>query len=521
MKNFIRKHTLNYFFFPLLVIASIFTIYVYGNKSININFPLFSSILLSVYTLTVIICTILILNLGHLGNSIYKKETERIQTLIDSMDSNTKNKIFKIFLDKTPYSIMTLYKPLKYYIFSVFIGTSGLTTLFILHFLYTLSIAPIWIINTFKALFIITSVIYWIYFNFFKSFVETSLKTITRLGDRCLYYAGENLLLSQIFSTITNVIDIFNKKQDIKPVIKRILNDCMALLNLDAAAMEIHLKDYFSSVRNVVVPTPKSVKISEDFYKHVRGRSEINNNIHLSKAFDSITKQGFNSIIYVAIEINGKNIGYLAGFLKRKDRDFLDTDLEFLYTFGKQTGLLIENAYFMEKVKRLSITDGLTGLNNIRYLNEAINVEMRRAVRYKKNLCVAMIDVDNFKNYNDTNGHPAGDLVLKKISKILLELTRDTDIVARYGGEEFILVLTETTKEGGVEFAQRLCKVIENEDFDNQEAQPGGKLTISIGVSSSWPDSTDPKELIKLADKALYKAKENGRNQVISYSEDM
>jgi diguanylate cyclase (GGDEF)-like protein len=277
--------------------------------------------------------------------------------------------------------------------------------------------------------------------------------------------------------------------------------------------MEVYLDETKGSMRRVVMPTPNAISIDEYFHEFVAGRSEIHNNLSLSRLFKPLGDQGFYSMVHVALEVRGGEIGYMAGLCRQK-RDLRDADLGFFYTFGRQASMVIENAFLLEKVKILSVTDGLTGLHNHRYFKEAIVAEIRRAVRYNKSLCTVMIDIDHFKHYNDTNGHPAGDRVLQKVAKILTEFTRDTDIVARYGGEEFVLVLTETSKEGGAEFSRRLCKEVEKEEFENEQAQPGGNLTISVGVAACKEDSTDPVELINLADKALYEAKRSGRNQV-------
>ena len=179
-------------------------------------------------------------------------------------------------------------------------------------------------------------------------------------------------------------------------------------------------------------------------------------------------------------------------------------------------GLAVSNALLYEKTMQLSKTDGLTGLKNHREFKEAFLSESLRAKRYNGHFALALLDVDYFKHYNDTNGHPQGDVLLKKLSELIRDNLKDTDLVARYGGEEFAILLLETTKQQGVEIAERLCAMIDWCRFPKQETQPGGKVTVSIGVSA-YPDDGDTADaVLQAADDALYRAKREGRNRVMA-----
>ncbi|MBD3290957.1 diguanylate cyclase [candidate division KSB1 bacterium] len=167
------------------------------------------------------------------------------------------------------------------------------------------------------------------------------------------------------------------------------------------------------------------------------------------------------------------------------------------------------------KLYQLAITDGLTRLHNYRYFNEQLLHELSRAKRHNLHVSVAMMDIDYFKTYNDTHGHPAGDEVLKTIADLLRTNIRKIDVAARYGGEEFALILVETTKESASVAANKINKLIEDYQFAHQETQPGGNLTISMGVASFPDDTQNPEMLVTLADKRLYKAKALGRNRVV------
>ncbi|MFW5857464.1 MAG: diguanylate cyclase [Planctomycetota bacterium] len=165
-------------------------------------------------------------------------------------------------------------------------------------------------------------------------------------------------------------------------------------------------------------------------------------------------------------------------------------------------------------LERLSVTDDLTGLQNRRHFNEIFDLETRRAMRYYHPLSVIMLDIDHFKEVNDTYGHPAGDRVLQKLGQILRDHLRETDIIARYGGEEFIMALPETTPEIAHRVAERLRERIENESFGTENGKPL-QITVSIGLVSRL-GQLDAKDLVASADEALYRAKRAGRNRVVT-----
>jgi len=130
-----------------------------------------------------------------------------------------------------------------------------------------------------------------------------------------------------------------------------------------------------------------------------------------------------------------------------------------------------------------------------------------------------MIDVDHFKRYNDAYGHPQGDMLLKNLAELIQNNFKETDIVARYGGEEFAVLLVEMeTKDQAVAVAERLRAMVERHKFSYEETQPGGGVTISIGVSCYPEDGLEADELIQAADEALYRAKNEGRNRVVAAS---
>ncbi|MCG3157064.1 MAG: Response regulator PleD [bacterium] len=168
-----------------------------------------------------------------------------------------------------------------------------------------------------------------------------------------------------------------------------------------------------------------------------------------------------------------------------------------------------------ERLRQLAITDGLTGLYNHRYLKEHLEQELYRATRHRSEVSVIMIDIDHFKKFNDTYGHPAGDVLLSTVARLLKENIRKIDIAARYGGEEFCLVLGETGKTAAAVVAEKMRRLVELSQFEPLELRANGRVTISLGVATFPDDATAMNDLIAIADKRLYNAKQGGRNQVV------
>ena len=165
------------------------------------------------------------------------------------------------------------------------------------------------------------------------------------------------------------------------------------------------------------------------------------------------------------------------------------------------------------ELERLSVTDALTGLYNRRHLMGTLSSEVQRSRRLRRTFSVLLADLDHFKQYNDTHGHPAGDAALVKVTEILRRTTRAVDCVARYGGEEFVVMLIETTIGTAALVAERIRARVAVEEFG------GGRMTVSIGVAEYPPHGDTPEELIASADAVMYQAKGGGRDRVVSAGE--
>ena len=203
---------------------------------------------------------------------------------------------------------------------------------------------------------------------------------------------------------------------------------------------------------------------------------------------------------------------------RRSDR-YSEHEMNLLKAFAGVAGFAYARACQVERDKDLATRDGLTGLINHRTLHENLRTEKIRADRQKYNIGVLMMDIDHFKNVNDTYGHPIGDVVIKGIAGAISgEIRKEIDVVARYGGEEFVVGLVDTTPEGMIETAERIRHAVMTLEFDVHQQDPL-RVTVSIGAFLVTPDFHDMKKAVTYADQALYKAKEGGRNQVIQYTD--
>ncbi len=171
-------------------------------------------------------------------------------------------------------------------------------------------------------------------------------------------------------------------------------------------------------------------------------------------------------------------------------------------------------------LEKLSTTDEMTGLRNYRSFKEQLAKVHEHSAAKSKPYSVVFMDVDHFKKFNDRNGHPAGDAVLRKFGELLRKVTRAQDLPARYGGEEFVLLLPDTDKSAAEKIAQKFLDSVRNEVFPYGAFQPLGLVTASLGVSSYPQDGNSSEQILKNADNAVYASKEQGRNRVTAFSAD-
>jgi diguanylate cyclase (GGDEF)-like protein len=220
------------------------------------------------------------------------------------------------------------------------------------------------------------------------------------------------------------------------------------------------------------------------------------------------------SAVAMPVGARGRPIGVVALYGREPGRppEYDSDDVALLRSLVRQAEVVAENALLYEEARRLSITDGLTGIWNRRHFDLRAGEEAHRAVRFREPFGVVLVDVDHFKQINDVYGHQAGDAVLVDIARRLTDATREVDVVARYGGEEFALILPKTTRNGAVVLADKVRETVAREPFI-ADGTPI-PVTISAGVAAYPDHGTGVKDLVAAADAALYRAKDGGRNRV-------
>lgn len=222
------------------------------------------------------------------------------------------------------------------------------------------------------------------------------------------------------------------------------------------------------------------------------------------------------SFISFPIAIGERRLAVINFTDRTSEERFAEKEIEFLHTVAPQIAVAIDRGRLKIRAGELekrSITDSLTGLMNRGYIEERLIEEINQAQRHRFPMSLLMIDVDEFKSYNDTFGHIEGDAALRMVAAVLKETLRAADVAARYGGEEFAVLLPQTGPEEAAAIAERLRQRVERTAF------PKRQVTISIGIAGYSSEFAEPKDWIDAADHALYRAKELGRNKVLNYGD--
>jgi diguanylate cyclase (GGDEF)-like protein len=229
-----------------------------------------------------------------------------------------------------------------------------------------------------------------------------------------------------------------------------------------------------------------------------------------------------DSFISYPIAIGGRKVGVLNVTDKSGGGAYDEVDLSLLEIIGPQVALALERAGWQERATEfqlMSITDALTSLPNRRYMEERLAEELNRSKRYDFPMSFLMIDIDDFKIYNDKNGHQAGDLALQITAHCLKGGLRSADVASRYGGEEFCILLPQTAMAEAGTIADRIRQRVSTTQFPHGKTQPLGRVTISVGVSTFSKNIDTSENIIAAADRALYRAKSLGKNRVEFYGD--
>lgn len=241
---------------------------------------------------------------------------------------------------------------------------------------------------------------------------------------------------------------------------------------------------------------------------------------------DQFIREGIpTSVIGVPLVSRDRQLGLLLAGTFR-DQPYSEAEKQVFQVAGSQIAMAVANAHMYEAVTLMAATDGLTGLANHRAFYEALEKELGRSRRYGRPLSLIMIDIDHFKQFNDTFGHPQGDKVLTEIAKIIRDSVRVVDTAARYGGEEFAVLLPETPYEASddvagsaLQVAERMRVAVEGHAFEGRPGLRDARITISLGVAEHPAHAEGLTDIVYAADAALYEAKRKGRNRVELASE--
>ncbi|HBC45937.1 MAG TPA: hypothetical protein DCZ43_02715 [candidate division Zixibacteria bacterium] len=226
---------------------------------------------------------------------------------------------------------------------------------------------------------------------------------------------------------------------------------------------------------------------------------------------------GANFQIASSIKADGKPACILLVSQKMDKTQYTSLELDFLYIISNIASLALDNIHQYSTIEKLSYTDSMTQIYNYRYFYKRLSEEVLRAKRYDRELALVILDIDNFKSFNDNYGHQAGDLVLRQLSDLITKTIRSIDVVSRYGGEEFCIIMPDTGIGDCETFIERLRCQIADFKFESELFPQGGKISVSVGGAVYPHYASMPDRLIYCADMALLKAKSLGRNRAVMY----
>ncbi|UCC81041.1 MAG: diguanylate cyclase [Candidatus Zixiibacteriota bacterium] len=316
---------------------------------------------------------------------------------------------------------------------------------------------------------------------------------------------------NQLFSTLRNIIDsgvgasrteILYPAGEGRYVIDRIPGDAGS--DYDAMVLETDSELFELMLKN---PRPLLLPLAASVLKEENG--------FLKAAF----KSGFQMISPLGI---GNEVGCLLLIGEKRNKNpYEDSDINFISVIANIASLALANIRQFATIERLSYTDSMTGIFNYRYFYKRLGEEILRAKRYNRELSLVILDIDNFKLFNDNYGHQTGDMVLKSTAELITRAIRSIDIVSRYGGEEFCIIMPDTGEKSGRVFIERLRNEIAEFKFQSRAISEDMSITVSVGCSVFPQHATTPDRLIYCADMALLKAKSLGRNKAIMFQSDL
>lgn len=320
---------------------------------------------------------------------------------------------------------------------------------------------------------------------------------------------------ADLMGRISDLIEVFTRTRNLEAVLNEAIRALQSALGVSFLVLQLYEEEggkFTLSIEEGGEGIDLGDEIRHDIVE--LGKSRLINHLPESGRFANLVERGYVSLMVAPLgrgrRATDRSIGLVAAL--NRDRDFTGHELSLLAHFARHAGLIIENAQLYKRAEHLALHDGLTNLYNHRHFVATLKTEIDKAARINAPVSLLMADIDNFKRYNDTHGHPKGDSLLREIARILLENTRQRDIVARYGGEEFVIILPITGRYGARRVAETIRAHIEAYAFEGEDLS--GPITITLGVAVFPEDASTAEQLIQHADDALYRGKDEGKNRV-------
>lgn len=351
---------------------------------------------------------------------------------------------------------------------------------------------------------------------------EQKSRVMEQVNKKLENTVKELSMIYEIGQEVASVVDLDTLYQKVTETLRKFLKITQfAIMVYDSDADELYVKSSYGFNDNDIM-RHKSFKRGEcifgmAFEQKKNFYSKESANDSLMFLFDGSRFEASPSFLSIPLFYKGEVLG-VVNFGRDGIDSFNDSDIRMLELVAAQIALALANASLYTKTRELSVKDELTGLYNRRHLHYMLGLEWKRAVRFRRDLSGIMVDIDHFKNYNDTCGHIKGDDVLRQVGEMLRNNLREVDTVARFGGEEFFLLLPDTDKHGAFAVAEKVRNLFEQKNFTLGNGTNPKRVTICAGVASYPEDVDEMEDLIDHADIALYRAKEEGRNRVVAYS---
>jgi diguanylate cyclase (GGDEF)-like protein len=330
-----------------------------------------------------------------------------------------------------------------------------------------------------------------------------------------------------LFKTFAEITSLMSSGKDNRIILQKIIDNALSILPSRKVYLIFldnnRIVKYTGTIREkskriAVEDMPASAGIVNWLQREYESTksSEGVLSLDLSMLASEFLHEEDSSSTVVSAPLIAKNslFGVIIAINDPERRRFTEDDIHLLTVMANQAAIAFENYILYKKLEIESITDGLTGIYNYRFLIRSLKLEMKRASRFGYPCAFIMIDVDNLKEYNDRNGHLSGSKALRDIAQVITRNCREIDLVAKYGGDEFALLLPHTGLDGALRLGERMLKAIRRFKFDGVTPE---LLTCSMGVAVFPDDAGTVEALIERADAAMYLAKSRGKNSILSY----